>query len=185
MKKLTAFLMAGALCLFFSGIAMAQSDGVIGTISEIDATSEITGLTLDADGVDVIIGTVTVSNNYQNAFDLKLAFTNDGVFKRTSAAGGDLATATGVGAEVPISSFKLLPEGTGTLGTGLTAPSGTFTLTEDAGADYYTWDTASTQLTATVDYKMDIKCSWSANSEDLQGTYTETVTATITVGDGV
>jgi len=174
------------LPLLLAGQAFADTVYPSGTLSAINSVSStaVTDLDFDNDGNDVTIATITIDNNYENAFDLTLEFANDGVFKRVAAAGGDGTAATGVGAEIPITEFRLHPNGTGTLGTGLTPPSGTFTLTSDAGADYYVWDTHATQSTATVGYQVEVQADWSTDTRLLQGTYRETLTVTLSVGDG-
>jgi hypothetical protein len=185
MRKLElSILMVGVLFLLATSVKAQQNvEGAVTAISEIGVFTPVTDLSFDSEGAATTVASITVSNNYENAWDLKLAFTNDGQFKRVSAD-GDASAATGVGAEIDITAFSLEANEAGTLGTGLTAPTGAFTLTEDASHDFYTFDNAATQTTATVGYVMDIKCSWDANSEDLQGTYQETITATLTVGDG-
>jgi hypothetical protein len=173
--------------LALAGIALADTVYPSGTVTAINNVSSSAVTTLDFDhlGNDVTIATITIDNNYENAFDLKLGFTNDGVFKRVAAAGGDGTTAIGVGAQIPITQFTLHPNGSGTLGAGLSSPAGTFVLTSDAGADYYIWDTHHTQTTATVGYQVDVQADWAADTRLLQGTYRETLTATLTVGDGI
>jgi hypothetical protein len=185
MKVLKVMTIASAICLAFAGIALADTVYPSGTVTAINSVSstDVQNLDFDSNGNDVTIATITINNNYENAFDLKLDFTNDGYFKRVAAAGGDGTAATGVGAQIQITEFRLHPNGGGTLGTGLTAPSGTFTLT-GSGPAHYTWDTHATQSTATVGYQVDVLADWSADTRHLQGTYRETLTATLTVGDG-
>jgi hypothetical protein len=186
MKVLKVITVASAFCLAFAGICLADVVYPSGTVTAINTVSSSAVTTLDFNslGNDVTIATITIGNNYENAFDLKFEFTNDGIFKRYAAAGGDGTAATGVGAEIPITQFRLHPNGSGTLGTGLSSPAGTFVLTSDAGADYYIWDTHATQTTATVGYQVEVQADWAADTRLLQGTYRETLTATLTVGDG-
>lgn len=187
MKKLSIFFtLVGAIILLSTNVkAQVIVEGSVSAVNAIDDFTSVTGLDLSSNGSLTTVASITVSNNYENAWDLKLEFTNDGMFKRTSAT-GDASTAAGVGTEIEITSFSLVEDATpGTLGAGLTAPSGTFILSDDAGSDFYTFDTGAIQTTSTVGYKMNVQCSWSANSENLQGTYQETITATLTAGDGV
>ncbi len=185
MKVLKVITVASAFCLAFAGICQADVVYPSGTVTPINTVSSTAETTLDFDsnGTDVPIATITISNNYENAFDLTLGFTNGGYFKRVAATGGDGTAATGAGAQIQMSSLKLQPHGSGTLGTGLTPPSGIFTLL--AGTPpYYTWDTAATQSTATVGYEVDVLASWLSDTMHLEGTYQETLTVTLTVGDG-
>jgi hypothetical protein len=186
MKVLNVITVASAFCLALAGIALADTVYPSGTVTAINnvSSSAVTTLDFNNNGNDVTIATLTINNNYENAFDIKFEFTNDGVFKRFAAAGGDGTAATGVGAQIPITQFTLHPNGNGTLGTGLSSPAGTFTLTSDAGPDFYIWDTHHTQTTATVGYEVEVLADWSADTRLLQGTYRETLTATLTVGDG-
>jgi hypothetical protein len=188
MKVLKVIIAASAFCLALAGICSAVAlvpEGTVTAINSISASSAVTSLNFNTLGTAATIATITIENNYENAFDLKLAFTNNGVFKRVAAAGGDGITATGVGAQVPITLFTL-HKGGGTLGAGLTDPSGTTfsSLTTDAGGDYYIWDTQHKQTTATVGYQLEVQADWVADTRLLQGTYRETLTATLTVGDG-
>lgn len=182
MKKLMVVLMAVALCLGLTGVAIAEApEGTVGTINTITNTP-VTSLDLDSDGSLTTVATILVSNNYENAWELTLDFTNAGVttagkFIRSSAAGD----ASSVASEIDITALQLVPNASpGTLGTDLTAPTGTFTLVSGEG----TFDPGATQSTATVAYLMDVKCSWVASNANLQGTYTETITATLAIGDG-
>jgi hypothetical protein len=187
MKVLKVITMASAFCFAFAGICLAAvlvPEGTVTAINAISSPTPVTNLAFSSLGNDVTIATITIDNNYENAFDLKLDFTNDGVFTRVAAAGGDGITVTsGVGAEIPITQFTLA-HGSGTLGTGLSAPDGTFTLS-GSGPATYTWDTGAKQSTATVGYQVVIKADWAADTRLLQGTYRETLTATLTVGDGL
>jgi WD40 repeat protein len=186
MKVLNIITIASAFYLALTGIALADAVFPSGTVTAINnvSSSAVTSLDFDHLGNDVTIATITIDNNYENAFDLKLAFTNDGVFKRVAAAGGDGTSATGIGTQIPITQFTLQPNA-GTLGTGLSSPAGTFSLTPDAGGAYYIWDTHHTQTTATVGYQVEVQADWVADTGLLQGTYRETLTATLTVGDGL
>ena len=186
MKVLKVITVAGAVCFAFSGICLAAvlvPEGTVTAINTISSPTPVTNLAFSSLGNDVTIATITIDNNYENAFDLKLDFTNDGVFTRVAAAGGDGITVTsGVGAAIPITEFRL--SGSGTLGTGLSAPPATFTLS-GSGPATYTWDTGAKQSTATVGYQVAVKADWAADTRLLQGTYRETLTATLTVGDGI
>jgi hypothetical protein len=186
MKAFKLVTLVSACCLVFAGTCLADTVYPSGTVDPVNtvSSSAVTTLDFDNNGNDVAIATITIDNNWENAFDLKLEFTNDGVFKRVAAAGGDGTAATGAGAQIAITEFKLHPNGNGTLGTGLTSPAGTITLTADAGADYYIWDTHHTQTTATVGYEVEVQADWAASTSHLQGTYREELTVTLTAGDG-
>ncbi|MFA9372360.1 MAG: hypothetical protein ACERIH_11680 [Labilibaculum antarcticum] len=179
MKNLTK-VFAIAIAMFgFATSSFAQTattTGSVGAINEINLFEPVTGLTLDADGVAVTLATITVSNNYESAFELTLAFTNSGVFKRYEA-GSDTKLEAGNGALIPMTDLTLVANGVG-FGDGITAPA---LITLDEGA--FTYDAVS-QTTATVSQAMDIKCSWLADEDDLQGLYSETITATLTSTDG-
>jgi hypothetical protein len=186
MKVLKVITVASAFCFAFAGICLAAvlvPEGTVTAINTISSPTAVTTLAFSSLGNDVTIATITIDNNYENAFDLKLDFTNDGVFTRVAAAGDGITVVSGVGAVIPITQFTL--SGTGTLGAGLSSPPATFTLTSDAGSDYYIWDTHHIQTTATVGYQVEVKADWAADTRLLQGTYRETLTATLTVGDGI
>lgn len=187
MKVLKVITLASAFCFAFTGICLAAPVYPSGTVTDINtvSSSAVTTLPFSNAGNDVTIATITIDNNWENAFDLKLEFTNDGVFKRYSVANGDgIAVKTGSGAEIPITQFTLHPNGTGTLGAGLSAPAPEVFSLSGSGPASYTWDTQHTQTTATVGYQVDVQADWAADTRLLQGTYRETLTATLTVGDG-
>jgi len=186
MKVLKVISVASAICLALTGICLANPVYPSGTVtpnSNIDSFTAVTSLDFDNDGTFTTIATIVVSNNWENAWDLKLDFANDGVFKRYSVSNGDgIAVVSGSGAEIPMTAIRFHPTGTGTLGSGLSAP-GTITLS-GSGPASFTWNAGGTQSTATVGYEMGIQCSWHTSSALLQGTYRESITATLTVGDG-
>lgn len=184
MKVLKVISVASAICLAFAGICLADTVYPTGTVTPINtvSSSAVTTLDFDSAGANVVIDTITISNNYEWAFNLTLAFTNGGNFYRVSAS-GDGTTCTGSCSQVPITTLQLVQHGSGTLGTGLTPPSGTFTLTPGT-PPYYTWSPGTTQTTATVGYQVDVLATWAQDSSRLEGTYKETLTATLTVGDG-
>ena len=184
MKVLKVIIVASAFCLAFAGICLAAvlvPEGTVTAVNTISSPTAVTTLAFSSAGNDVTIATITIDNNYENAFDLKLDFTNDGVFTRVAAAGDGITVVSGVGAVIPITEFRL--SGSGTLGAGLSSPPATFTLS-GSGPASYTWDTGAKQSTATVGYQVDVKADWAADTRLLQGTYQETLTATLTVGDG-
>jgi hypothetical protein len=186
MKVLKVITIASAFCLALAGICLANPvfpDGNVSASSTIDSFTAVTGLDFDNDGTFTTMATIMVSNNYEKAWDLQLDFANDGVFKRHSVTNGDgIAVVSGTGAEIPMTAIRFHPTGTGTLGSGLTAP-GTITLS-GSGPASYKYECGGTQSTATVGYEMDIQCSWHTSTALLQGTYRESITATLTIGDG-
>ena len=125
MKVLKVIIVASAFCLAFAGICLAAvlvPEGTVTAVNTISSPTAVTTLAFSSAGNDVTIATITIDNNYENAFDLKLDFTNDGVFTRVAAAGDGITVVSGAGAVIPITEFRLT--GSGTLGAGLSSPTG-------------------------------------------------------------
>ena len=113
---------------------------------------------------------------------MSFAFANGGNFKRTGVtANGDGIAATGSATIIPMTTIGFVCTGT----NGATnTPSTLIDLTGQLVPGTYTFD-SGLQTAATVTYLMNLQCEWEANSEDLQGNYSETITTTLTVGDGI
>jgi hypothetical protein len=108
-----------------------------------------------------------VNNDYVNAFDITFHFANVGKFKSGSN-------------EIPMTLIKLNTI-SGTLGAGLINPATNLTVSLNGSGDW-TWDPGTTQTTVTSLLLLELKASWPDASNAMAGFYSETITATISVG---
>ncbi len=108
-----------------------------------------------------------VNNDYLKAFDITFHFANKGKFKSGSN-------------EIVMSSI-ILNKLSGTLGAGLTNPATNLAVTLDGSGDWI-WDPGTAQTTETSLLLLELKASWPDASNAMAGFYSETITATISVG---
>ena len=125
------------------------------------------GLPFNQPGVDEQLAIYLVNNNCVNAFDLTFHFANKGKFKNGAH-------------EIVMTNIKL-NRLSGTLGAGLTNPATNLPVTLDGSGDW-TWDPGATQSTETVNLLLELKGSWPDGSNAMAGFYSESITATISVG---
>jgi hypothetical protein len=107
-----------------------------------------------------------INNNTASAFDIDFHFTNVGKFKSGSR-------------EIAMSSI-VLNGISGQLGAGLTVPVNQ-AVTLDGSGDW-TWNPGATQTTETINYLVELKANWPDGSNKLAGFYSESITATISIG---
>jgi hypothetical protein len=184
MKRSRVLQLAAFAALAFGSPAFAGTVG--GTVSPIDAlTNQVFVSNLDIVGAsgltDEIIASGTIDNNNDRGWQLTVASTNSGKFFRETTT-VDPGTG-GTGRELLYGSVTLTKTG-GTLGTGLTDPSGTSQsltggLTTPGVFNTRSGATLGTATTATVGYNFTLKISANANTTLLSGTYTDTITLTL------
>ncbi len=107
-----------------------------------------------------------INNNHPNGFDLTFTFANKGRFK----SGANYIPMTNI----------CLNRLSGTIGTGLTAPVNQAVTLDSDGAWF--WDPGATQSTETVNLLLELKCDWPDTWNYMAGFYSESITATISVG---
>jgi len=126
---------------------------------------------------DTIIVSSVIDNNSDTGW--KLTITSTGLGKLKKGAGG-------AGRQITYTNIKLVTTG-GTLGAGLTDPSGTSKNIATGGgaggvAGTTVFNTGSafgvpgTATTATAAYAFDLKISWASDTTLLAGTYSDTIT---------
>jgi hypothetical protein len=156
MKVLKVITLASAFCFALAGICLANPVFPDGDVSAISTIDSFTAVT----GLDF-------DNNATYTTVASITVSNN------HEKAWDL--------QLPMTAIRFQPTG-GTRGSGINLP-GTITLAGTNPASFK-YECGGTQSTATVGYVMDIQCSWSASTALLQGTYRESITATLTIGDG-
>ena len=91
----------------------------------------------------------------------------------TSANSGNLVK-TGYAGKILYTNIKLVKTG-GTLGAGLTDPSGTSHSMVSGTCEFETTGTATTE---TVDYAFELRSTWNSDRTLVAGTYADTITMT-------
>jgi hypothetical protein len=182
MKGYRSMLPGFALGLAATAAFADPVGGEVDLISTLTSENYVTNLDIvGASGLtNAVIVSGTINNNDENGWDLTVTSANAGKLQR--GAGG-------AGRELVYNNITLVSTG-GTLGAGLTNPSNTtrnvatgagagdvigtthfFTHTQFAGT--------GTATSATVDYTFELRISASANTSLLAGTYTDTITLTL------
>lgn len=121
---------------------------------------------------DVTVVTGTINNNSPTGWVLTVTSGNSGKLLRAGTTGG-------AGREVPYNQVKFAKTG-GTLGAGLSDPNGTSNNIASTGTVNFSTVT-KVATTSTVGYTFDLKISWDADTRLIEGTYTDTLTATLAV----
>jgi hypothetical protein len=107
-----------------------------------------------------------INSNHPNGFDITFTFANKGNFKN--------------GAHVIPMTNITLNRLSGTIGTGLTAPVHQAVALDSDGAWF--WDPGASQSTETVNLLLELKCDWPDTWNYMAGFYSESITATISIG---
>lgn len=171
---------AAAAAFVFGSPAVAGTVGgevaPINTLGTQTFTNTLTDLAVG--GTDVTVVSSTISNNNDRGWSLTVTSANSGKLLREATAVDD--GVGGVGREILYSTVKLVKTG-GTLGDGLTDPSGTSQSVTGGAVTPAVFNTRSggvlgTATTATVNYAFDLKISWSADTRLLSGNYTDEIT---------
>jgi hypothetical protein len=125
---------------------------------------------------DAVIVSGTINNNNEGGWDLTVTSGNQGRL---------LKGAGGAGREIAYTNIEFVSTG-GTLGAGLTDPSGTKNIAVGMGAPGTTHFFTHTQQTgtgtatsATINYTFQLRISAAANPSLLSGNYTDNVTLTL------
>ncbi len=155
------FFFALFITLFLSNKLYASLDENINTIQ----TQGNIGLSLGDGGSNEQVAILIINNNYAAGFHITFTFTNKGKFKKGSK-------------EITMTSLVLNKMSTGTLGSGITAPTNAPITLDGSGS--WTWSSGA-QTTETTNYMLEIKISWNGSSNSA-GFYFENVTAAIAVG---
>jgi len=154
-----------------AGVVSATVDA-INTLSSETYFTDVTGATsADQAATDVKVASGVIDDNNEEGWKLTL----------TSANLGKLIRSAGSADEITYTNIKFVKTG-GTLGTGLTDPSGT-SKSIVSGSCLFDTGTASTATTATEGYAFELQLSWAADSTLLEGVYQDTITMTLTVDD--
>lgn len=182
MKRYKSMLPGLALGLVAISVQADPVGGAVDPINTLTAVNYVTNLAIvGASGLtNAVIVSGTINNNDERGWDLTVVSANAGKLQKGSG---------GVGRELVYNNITFVGTG-GTLGTGLTNPSNTtrniatgtgagdvvgtthfFTHTQLAGN--------GTATSATIDYTFELRISASANTSLLSGTYTDTITLTL------
>ncbi len=154
----------GPCCLLaFMPIQAAVGDNTVNSLQ----CQGVFGIVFNQAAVAQQLAVYLINNDYTNAFDVTFHFANKGKFKSGSN-------------EIAISSI-ILNKLSGTLGAGLTNPATNLAVTLDGSGDWI-WNPGTTQTTETTLLLLELKASWPDGSNSMAGFYSETITATISVG---
>lgn len=161
--KLTR-LLATVICAGFLG----RSHAALGDLPLVNTIIGTGNYTLDfgSPGSNQRIAAFNVNSNDPQGFKVTFTFANLGKFQ----AGG---------LEVVITAIKLNGL-TGTLGSGLAAPTNEV-MTLDGGGSWI-WTPGSSPTTETVNYLVEVKVDWGANANAMAGLYLENLNAVIVGG---
>jgi hypothetical protein len=107
-----------------------------------------------------------INSNHPNGFDVTFTFANKGKFMSGTHS-------------IPMTNI-CLNRLSGTIGTGLTAPVNQAVTLDPDGI--WVWDPGASQSTETVNLLLEMKCDWPDTWNYMAGFYSETITATISVG---
>lgn len=107
-----------------------------------------------------------INSNHPNGFDVTFTFANKGKFKSGAHS-------------IPMTNI-CLNRLSGAIGTGLTAPVNQAVTLDSDGM--WVWDPGASQSTETVNLLVELKCDWPDTWNYMAGFYSETITATISVG---
>ena len=176
LRSHVGFVLALALLVSRSFAVDALSGGNVNLINTLYSTSNLS-LDLTANGTNATLATFIINNNAANSFTFAVTLVNGGEFIKAGEADGSGVKFTGC---------NFNPGSTGTLGAGLTAllPASTGDRTSDlkgatAGAATLTAWSPGAQTTATTNYALQVRASWTGASL-IEGLYTETIRATLT-----
>jgi hypothetical protein len=184
MKHFSSIKLFALAALALAGAAHAQNSvqgGPGGSVPPINTLTNtggfVTSLSLATSASTQAIYTGRIDNNFDKGWKLSVHSANAGKFYRTGSPSG------GAGRELAYTNVTFVPTG-GTLGSGLTAPTGahaTQSVVTDAlfttrGANQGVLPTATS---ATVAYTFSLQVGWSANTALLAGTYTDDITLTL------
>lgn len=187
-RPLARYLLAVTTALLI-GTTSAFAGTVGGDIDPINTVS-----INDVANIDIVAGTgqtntiITsgvIANNSELGWRLLVVSANQGTLRRTSGSGDNAAS------RITYTNVNFFATGAGTLGAGLTSPVGTHNIATGAsygdvagttsfntGTAYHTLNVAAA-TTATVAYGYQLRISWSPNTAALSGTYTDTITLTM------
>lgn len=160
--------------LFFFPFLFFVSISYSGTIPPEDSplntvqTQGLIGINFSQPGNGEQIAYFIVNSNSSTGFVLKIKLTNRGNFK----SGASL---------IPMTSL-VLNKLNGNIGTGLTEPNNLDVLAVVSSGGEFIWNPGNAPATATFNYMVELKADWADPSMKLAGFYSETITATITVG---
>ena len=107
-----------------------------------------------------------INCNHPNGFDITFTFANKGKFMHGTNS-------------IPMTNI-CLNRLSGTIGTGLTAPVNQAVTLDSDGI--WVWDPGASQSTETVNLLLELKCDWPDTWNYMAGFYSESITATISVG---
>lgn len=152
-----------AVLIFFRSTAGDVGDfPVVNTLQ----SQGIFGLSFNSRTVGGQLALFLINSNATQAFDLTFAFANKGNFKNGSHT-------------IPMTNIKL-NRLSGTIGSGLTAPAN-LDVTLDTDGEW-TWNPGATQTTETENLLLELKCDWPDAYNYMAGFYSESITATISIG---
>lgn len=150
--------------------------GSVTALNELDV-QYVSNLTVGPAALtDVAIVTGTITNNDDRGWKLRVTSGNQGVLKRGTGV-------QGAGRQVAYNNITFVSTGDGTLGAGLTAPSGAKNMsTENVGGlgttEFRVGGTAGAvkATSATVDYGFRLEITVPADTSLLSGSYTDNIT---------
>lgn len=179
MKGYRSMLPGLALGLVATGALAEPVGGEVDPINTLTSVTHVTNLDIvGASGLtNAVIVSGTINNNDEAGWELTVTSANAGKLQR--GAGG-------AGREIAYNNITFVGTGGGTLGAGLTNPSGTvrnITSVSGPGVTHFfthTQETGTgTATSATVDYTFELRISAAADPSLLSGTYTDNITLTL------
>jgi hypothetical protein len=126
------------------------------------------GINFSQPGNGEQIAYFVINSNSSTGFILKIKLANHGNFKSGTSL-------------IPMTSL-VLNKLSGTIGTGLSEPNNLDVLAVVSSGGEFIWNPGNSPETATFNYMVELKADWADPSMKLAGFYSETITATITVG---
>lgn len=167
-KQATARRPFFAALLLASLVCYRSAEGNVGDFPVVNTLQSqgIFGLSFSSKTVGGQLALFLINSNHPNGFDVTFTFANKGNFKNGTHV-------------IPMSNI-CLNRLSGTIGTGLTAPVNQAVTLDSDGA--WVWDPGATQSTETVNLLLEMKCDWPDTWNYMAGFYSESITATISIG---
>jgi hypothetical protein len=162
-RRILSVILLTVLVSFAGQLEVGGSVPLINWVTSIGAVALPT-----TTGDNVTIASMAIYNNTFKGFTLSVSFKNGGKFV---SADGDT---------ISLTSLKIVPNGTGSLGEGITPLSGKelIPLTNNC----FVWKSGD-QKTPTCGYGLSVIGSWDASASYGGGLYEETITTTISVSE--
>ena len=160
-------LISGMCVICVAAIGVVSALGGLSNVRLFQAGSGVENVNLGATDVKIASGVI----NCDAGAPWKLTI--------TSANNGTLVVPRAQLNKIPYTSITLVRTG-GTLGAGLTDPSGTTKSIASGTCEFTTGSQPATK--ATVNYAFELRITWAANESLVAGNYSDTITMTFSTG---